>query len=220
MIGAVCHKVIHRPTTESTHESFMLKTSWVSKGALEPVAIEAKGYHFPSDNKAFLEVRHLLDIFYAGSRAKYAIKDFLKLDKAKFSDMFVMYEESWETCLVESLKAWHMRRTRDETWPANPHVRQEWPISLLGAMGMLLHMVCWRREDYERDRAKAMPAGILSELAFIESCDFEFFMGCLHRARCECPDSHGGQFCYHLCNDLGDRMTSARIVRERQKMFP
>ena len=218
-MGLLATGIMNRPTTEFTHDAFMLKTSWVSEGALEPVAIEAKGYHYPYSNKACLELRHLLDIFYNNSRVKYTVKDFIKINKEKLSDMFELCGESWETSVFQSLKAWLSSRARDETWPAIPHVRQEWTITILGTMGMLLQMGHARRERYERDRAQAMLAGILSELAFIEYCDFEWFMGYLDRARCQCPDSHGGNFCYHVHNDLGDWMASSRIMRSRQKMF-
>jgi len=212
---------MNRPTQDTTYDTFMLKTSWVSPEGLEPVAIEAKGYHYPLSNKAFLEVRHLLDVIYKDSTVKYNIKDFLKNNKNKFVDIFELCEESWETCVIPSLKAWTAQRAIDETLRPSPYVRQEWTINMIGTMGALLHMGLNRREGNERDRAKAMLTGILSELAFIEDWTYECFMNYLDRARSDCADLMlGATFCYHVNNDLGDWMTRARIVWWRQKMFP
>jgi hypothetical protein len=205
--------IMNRPTTESTKSAFLLKTSWVSAQTLEPLNIEMKGYHYPYSNKAMYEIRHVLDIFYRGSTVKWTLKDFLKNNKKGFSSMFQMLEESWDTCIIPSLKAYAYQCTLGYR-PSTPFIRQEWTISNIGIIGILLYMGNCRREGVERDRAMGMLAANLQELAFLDTWTYEEFMTYLDGTRTCCGEQTdlGNQFCPHVIEDLGHWMASARIV--------
>ena len=203
---------MNRPTTESTYSSFVLQTSWTSEDYLVRVPFEAKGYHYPWGNKAFVELRHVLGSFYKDSKVQWTVKDFCRINKAKLNDVFELFEESWESCVIPSFKAWAYYRSQNEIMPANNCIRQEWTISLLGVLGVMLSFSVSRKDKLERDRAKAMLSGLLTELTFIETqWDYESFMKYIDDARCQCPDSHGNLFCYHIQHDLVGWLEHARI---------
>ena len=210
---------MNRPTTEETYDSFILETSWVSEKFVEPVSIQAKGYFYPYSSKAFVELRHVLDIFYKNATVKWNVKDFLKNNRAKFDEMLALLEETWDNNVIPSFKAWAYYHTTSDMLRSNPHIRQEWTISTLGLIVMLLHMGGTRREAYERDRAQAMLAGVCSELSHIEIWTYEFFMQFLDGTKNECPHRHTSNFCYHVQNDVMEWIQNSRIVGSRQKMF-
>ena len=209
---------MNRPTTEEDYNSFMIKASWVSEKFVEPVSIEVKGYHYPHYGKAFLEIKHLLDIFYKGSKVKWNIKDFLKNNREKFEHMFTFLEIAWDNNVIPSYKALAYYHSTTDIPRYNPNIRQEWTISIFAAVGMLLTMSGTRRVEYERDRAQAMLAGMMEELLHIELWTFEFFMKFLDDAKLECPHRHTNNFCYHVHNDVMEWLTNSRIVGSPQKV--